>query len=369
MSSEISSAGKERFAALDGLRALASILVVFHHVRPGGAYLHVRPGGAYLDRRLGVNTLFAISGFLVTWLLLRERAKTGTIAAGRFHLRRAFRILPLYYVMLLVYIGATMLLERGTPAAADFWRNLPKFASFTASDVILHEGRVIFLFAWSLSTQERLYLVWPWIVRLAQGRAVAVLAIAGLLTLVPTPFIPPGQATAIWMGCFLGALYHHPRGAALVRRVAGGWWSMPLAVAGILLPLAVPSVPLAFTLVSLCYLVAACVVRPGFLEPILAHPWMLYVGKVSFGIYLMHVLCIEVVDWFLPGAPLMVAFALSLALSVFAASLSFRIFETPVRDLGMRLVSPRPRLPPDGPAPAVEPPPLAQGGVQGLAGV
>src|SRR5262249_56220139 len=93
---------RKHFASLDGLRALAILEVIWHHTVGGPS-------------RFGANLFFLLSGFLVTTLLLRERKRTGSIDVLRFRTRRARRLLPLYYTVLLVYVAAVRLLA---PAAA-----------------------------------------------------------------------------------------------------------------------------------------------------------------------------------------------------------------------------------------------------------
>jgi peptidoglycan/LPS O-acetylase OafA/YrhL len=79
--------------ALDGLRAVAITAVVLHHA------LRVPSNG-----RLGVDLFFVLSGFLITTLLLEERAQTGTVSLLAFYRRRALRLLPALFVFLAVYL-------------------------------------------------------------------------------------------------------------------------------------------------------------------------------------------------------------------------------------------------------------------------
>ncbi|MEA3056102.1 MAG: hypothetical protein QOD30_1534, partial [Actinomycetota bacterium] len=79
-----------RRPGVDGLRALAVTAVLLYH-----AEISWVPGGY-----LGVDVFFAISGYLITSLLLAEHATTGTVAVGTFWLRRARRLLPALFVLL-----------------------------------------------------------------------------------------------------------------------------------------------------------------------------------------------------------------------------------------------------------------------------
>ena len=84
--------GMRRFPGLDGLRALAATMVIFFHF--GG------PNWTWLSGWVGVYLFFVLSGFLITTLLLREQDRTGRISLSNFYIRRVFRILPPYLVIL-----------------------------------------------------------------------------------------------------------------------------------------------------------------------------------------------------------------------------------------------------------------------------
>src|SRR5688572_11294818 len=112
--------------ALDGLRALAIVAVVWHHSLPRAV-----PG--WLGRgHAGVPLFFALSGFLITRLLCAEQHTTGNIALGRFWMRRSLRILPLYYAVL---GGFVLYLACVTPTEATrhFFASLPHYATYTSN--------------------------------------------------------------------------------------------------------------------------------------------------------------------------------------------------------------------------------------------
>ena len=83
---------------MDGLRALSLLLVIAGHARTGLPIKHYFSGG------LGVGIFFVLSGFLITILLLREELALGRISLGAFYIRRAFRILPPYFLTIGVYL-------------------------------------------------------------------------------------------------------------------------------------------------------------------------------------------------------------------------------------------------------------------------
>ena len=151
-----------RFRGLDGLRALAVLLVMAFHLLPGPV-----PGGY-----LGVDVFFVISGFLITGLLLRERDATGRIHLGSFWGRRARRLLPALALLLLVCCAAALAL--GGDRLLDLGRQVLGAATFSSNWLSIGAGSSYFaesapeLFRnlWSLAVEEQFYLFWPFAVLL-----------------------------------------------------------------------------------------------------------------------------------------------------------------------------------------------------------
>src|ERR1700744_3273746 len=93
------------FPGLNGLRFLAAALVVIMHIHNnmGISDLPQLPSFPGLFKGLyAVAFFFVLSGFLITWLLLREQDRTGTIVIKKFYLRRVFRIWPLYFIVIAI---------------------------------------------------------------------------------------------------------------------------------------------------------------------------------------------------------------------------------------------------------------------------
>src|SRR2546423_7997932 len=152
--------GSQRYMpALDGLRAFAVTAVIAYHLNITHA------GGGYL----GVDVFFVLSGFLITGLLVEERARTGRIVLRAFWARRARRLLPallLVLAALALYAAfAPSGLDRSTlrpDALADHflganWHLIftqsSYFAQFSAPSPLVH--------TWSLAIEEQFYVLWP----------------------------------------------------------------------------------------------------------------------------------------------------------------------------------------------------------------
>ena len=143
--------------ALDGLRALAVIAVIVYHAN------HQWLGGGFL----GVEVFFVISGYLITLLLIAERERSGTVSLGNFWMRRARRLLPALFTLLLGTTVYCALFDRdrlgmlrgdvvGGFLYVSNWFQIWSGSSYTSA----------FAFAplrhlWSLAVEEQYYIVWP----------------------------------------------------------------------------------------------------------------------------------------------------------------------------------------------------------------
>jgi peptidoglycan/LPS O-acetylase OafA/YrhL len=338
------------FPGLDGLRCLSIVLVVAYHV--SGVH------SGFLGRGyLGVSLFFAISGFLITSLLLRERDSHGEISLGRFYGRRSLRIFPLYYTVLAAYVVLTLVFEKGTPERADFFANLPAYLTYTSNWFVPLEPdkRIIFYFAWSLATEEQFYLLWPGVMRVAH-RWGAVFFMTGLLAIsIGVPWavrtdwlddsllsvrILASFAPPICMGCLAAYTLHSPRGFAWVYRGLGLRWAPVPMLALVLLAVRTNGTPYWLTSMLMTGLVVStCIRTEHLLMPVLTLRPLRYVGMVSYGVYLMHMIALNLVRRVAPGQGFAVNFPLTLALSVLMAGLSYRYFESRFLRLKERLAA------------------------------
>lgn len=148
---------------IQGLRALAVVAVIADHFLGW-------PSGGFV----GVDVFFVISGFLITSLLLREHARSGTISFTGFYLRRAKRIMPAALVVIIATIGASYLLLNTTRFNSTIWDGVWatlfganwRFA-ILGTDYFQLGGAISPLqHYWSLAVEEQFYFVWPWLMLL-----------------------------------------------------------------------------------------------------------------------------------------------------------------------------------------------------------
>ena len=163
---------KVYFPNLNGLRFIAALLVVIHHVEQ----LKLKFGFANnwhnpfvnISGRLGVLLFFVLSGFLITYLLLAEKKKTGTISIRKFYVRRALRIWPLYY--LIVFLGLFILPEMSCLRMPEYTIEVKdNFLSKLSLFILMLPNLALVLFSpvpylsqsWSIGVEEQFYLIWP----------------------------------------------------------------------------------------------------------------------------------------------------------------------------------------------------------------
>ena len=348
--------------ALDGLRALAVVAVIAYHLGLGWA------GGGYL----GVDLFFVLSGYLITGLLLEERGRTGTIRLGAFWARRARRLLP----ALLLVLGAIALYAalggpgvnrgalRGDGLAALFYAanwhfiagHSTYFAQFTTPSPLEH--------TWSLAIEEQFYLLWPllllvllraggrrWrplavtvtaVVAVASATAMALLS-AGNVDVTRAYFGTDTRAFELMAGA-LAAMAVSGRGApgrraTQVLRMAG-----PLALAALVTGWCVLGGPprwmfhggfvVAAALGALVVLSVSCDARGPFGRALSWRP-VVWVGAISYGLYLWHWPVFVAVTRSTTGMPGWAVDAVRLAVTVTLATASYYLVERPVRRHGL----------------------------------
>jgi peptidoglycan/LPS O-acetylase OafA/YrhL len=338
---------RSRFTSLDGLRAVSIVPVVWHHANP------VAPDGLLGKGAAGVALFFAISGYLITTLLLRERRRsaTGRIGLVDFYRRRARRIFPLYYLVLAGHAAWALILASNSPVARHFLQALPWHATYTANWFVDYgvPHPVMFTFGWSLCVEEQFYLGWPPVLRFVRGRAAPALAMFAAIALdfaVEHRMLglawPPGAvrvvssfAAPIGLGALVALVLDHPRGYRWAHTLARNAAAAPLALLAVVAMLLVDGVPLVVFDAALALLVMTLVVAPrSGLDRVLNHPVALHVGLVSYGIYLLHVPALALARAGLRAllatlpSPWMV-FLIGLPLAIGAATLAHRYVERP----------------------------------------
>jgi peptidoglycan/LPS O-acetylase OafA/YrhL len=350
----VSALVRDKLPGLDGLRAIAVLLVIFFHQE-------LLPCGW-----IGVQIFFVLSGYLITGLLWRAR----DASLGRFLLefygRRALRIFPIYY-LLLALIGAALLLgvemdnvRPGLLPAATYTYNLWHASNrYGHSEVLSH--------FWSLCVEEQFYLLWPFLLFFCPKRRIRsvllALALAGPLVRLLTvmvlrqPGLPVDEdeyaalyvLTSTHFDAFaLGGLVRlfpwncRPRvllvvlaatlaGGIAMKLLSGAPWRSLGFVLGMSAGYGYLWAYSALNLLSA--LLIDGLVRRRFLPRVFDWPPLAYIGKISYGVYLFHYPIQWLLKSLLPSAP-SVQLGLHVPLTIGVAALSFHLCE--VRLLALR---------------------------------
>jgi peptidoglycan/LPS O-acetylase OafA/YrhL len=350
-----------RVAGLDGIRALAVTTVVIFHLVPG-----VLVGGY-----LGVDIFFVVSGFLITTLLLREREASGRISLRGFWVRRARRLLPALGVLLLV--GSAAALVVGGDVLVGLGMQVVGAVTFSSNWLFIAAGSSyfdetvpeVFRNLWSLAVEEQFYVVWPILLALVLVRlprwvklvGIGALAVASAVWMgwAYSPVDPTRvyygtdtHAFGLAIGAFLAVLLLG-RGMAgrATRWILGLGGGLAIAALVALAAVLAGDLPAAYLgglpLVALLSAVAiAALVVPGSpVARVLDFAPIRWVGVRSYGIYLWHwpvfvLFGSALPTWPREGLPAWGLGGIALAVTLLAASLSYRFVEQPIRRLGFR---------------------------------
>jgi peptidoglycan/LPS O-acetylase OafA/YrhL len=333
--------GTAFFSSLDGLRCLSILAVIWHHAGVQTVPLTLARHGY-----LGVDLFFAISGFLITTLLLREREATGRISLRAFYIRRTLRIFPLYYAVIAAYIIAVLALERNTAPGREFFANLPYFLTYTSNWFVELDGRVIFYFAWSLATEEQFYLIWPTVEKVLRGwRAVGlligVLVVRKFVELAATSGLVSADHLAVVVllsvhpailgGVAMAHVLHDKRTFGVVKPVLAARGTAPLILAALLTAIQL-QMPAEFIWILMVLLVGSVAIREtNGLGAVLRWWPIAHIGAVSYGMYLLHMLTFNTVRRMLSAIGVdepWLIFAVTVAATIFAATISYRYYES-----------------------------------------
>jgi peptidoglycan/LPS O-acetylase OafA/YrhL len=345
---------------LDGLRAIAVVAVLLYH-----ADLAWLNGGF-----LGVEVFFVISGYLITLLLTREHERTSTISVRSFYLRRARRLLAALYTLLATVSVAVLVFYRedASKLAAQVWAALFYVTNWylifsKQSYFALVERPPVFQHLWSLAIEEQFYLVWPLLLLgllgLFRGRRLPIAgvvlagAVASMLWMAHLfqPAMDPNRAyygtdsraSGLLLGAALALVWrpgHRFRRDAEVKSVALDLLGLAAlaVVVGCFFRFHDTDTFLyrgGFAVLSLASVATiAATVHPGTLiGRLLGMPFMTWIGKRSYSLYLWHwpiyVYTRPQIDTPLSLYPTLV---LRLGLTVIAAELSYRYVEVPIRN-------------------------------------
>nr|WP_276309821.1 acyltransferase [Phenylobacterium deserti] len=350
--------GSGNIPGLDGLRAISILIVMASHLLTDRI-----PGG------LGVYVFFVISGFLIAHLMFSEAEKTGQISLRNFYIRRALRLYP----ALIVFVAATTIycLAIGFAiSGVDVASALLYFANYHRSQP--------FGIIWSLSVEEHFYFLFPTLVVLLRANARAVLTTAlvvcaGCLALrLAVGFARPDLAAAgvfynhteyrldsIAFGVLIAATFRIPGLRPFLYRLGH-----PLCSVGALLVVLMcllvrdtyfrETVRYSLLGLSIAVILTGVLFRPSAPARLLDNALLVWIGKLSYSLYLWHYFVKFVFVTLLPGTSVALYAPLLAAVSFAIAAASYYGLERPMQELRKTLSTAGAKSAPIRPAQALE---------------
>jgi peptidoglycan/LPS O-acetylase OafA/YrhL len=340
--------GLKRFAGLDGLRAIAALVVVEQHI--ANDFL------SFTNGRGGVYIFFVLSGYLITTLLLREEAKYHTISIKAFYIRRTFRIFPIYYLVLGIYCFLIFIvpIEEFSSKQEEMSAALPLYFFYLGEFV--GDESAGFGHAWSLGIEEKFYLLWPLIGFVGlkyvyrQWRIALITALAIIFLSIHIIIDPGNEFLGYYLlsiGCLLAAMlnneYWYQRLRSLINSYIGPFFIViSFAVIYVLWPdyeILTTIFPLATALI-----ITLAVIGNGRFTAAMDLSPLAFCGRISYGVYLIHILAINAVQFIIKPVDNnfwnnALIFTSSVLLSVLLAWLMHRWIEQPLIIYGRKLAA------------------------------
>ncbi len=333
---------------LDIIRLIGFLCVFLHHSiarvpdAPGQFSFKIAVANAF---SFGLCLFFVLSAYLIATLLLREKEQTGTIALRQFYFRRILRIWPLYFLALLG--GMAWSFHQGRLATDRTWY----LAAFLMAANFIPWPDTIVQHLWSISIEEQFYLILPAFLRKLSRRGLLIFALAMIAAanaaLIRFGLLHADTDKQVWSNTFvqfemfaagiLLALHHYQRETVLksigqrllaAAFLPAAWFiaAYTFRIKGIWQPALGPlslCAGYALVAISCCLLITSVIGLHKWPQ------WMIYMGKISYGLYVFHKPVIYFLALEAKPLPALLRKLLALAITSLLAWLSYRFFETP----------------------------------------
>jgi peptidoglycan/LPS O-acetylase OafA/YrhL len=335
---------------LDSLRAVAFSFVLLDHFLPGE-----QSWKPWINGHVGVHLFFVISGLLITGILLDARTALeqtcgrGAGVVGRFYARRVLRIFPVFYATLaLTYVAGFPIVRQSIWWHVTYASNIYFFKRGAFAGQVSH--------FWSLAVEEQFYLFWPFVILFTPRRHLG--RVMTFCIVFSSAFRIAGQLIWNWndvqremltFSCLdslaIGGLFawwqrsapeHAERLAGLLFRVVLPVWIVTTAISAY----GLPSIEWVFRpLDALALGGVVFAVAAGRFKFVLHRQVLVYLGRISYGMYVFHLfvaLCVRTVlrvvfhVEHLPNALLVTLYT---AVTIAAAAVSWHFFEAPLNSL------------------------------------
>ncbi len=392
---------KQYFEYLDALRCLAFLAVFYAHT--GTIFLGATLTEAFplnmwkkftVYGSYGVNFFFVLSGFLITYLLLKEKATRGNISIKNFYIKRILRIWPVYFLTLFFATFALpFIISESTYSVLGMTNPVMSTGTFSYffffignfyQGLGLGFGSLSIGILWSVCVEEQFYLVWPWIVRWFDLRKLTLVTVF-LISLsllykflwandrVANYYLPWSVGMDLAFGALLGIFYFAKRQRHIIIATLATFCASLLVIIStvgfvyiqisglefaaqvniikstlieILRLLKTPLIDCIFMLIVLFYIKETTIFSTSSKHPIIKFfhltkkkigNALIYLGKISYGLYAYHTTCLMLTVHFLYTSGFLTlnvnrmmfftVVTLALTLTILAAHFSSKLIE------------------------------------------
>lgn len=331
---------------LNGLRAFAALAVVFSHLRLAHPQFGFEATTSLQLASYGVTIFFALSGFLITFLLLKEKDVTASIDIKSFYVRRVLRIWPLYYF----YLGLSL---------ATVWLTQPELLPGNLFFYVFMMANVPFIMNhtlprvdhfWSLGVEEQFYLFWPVLMKKLKNPMKFIIGLIGFFMIgkaitgflkakynmeIPYLIFTVNRFDCMAIGALGAFIVHHKKERILnfcqsKKIQALTWVSFALLTVNAfkIHPLINHSF---IAMVTVFAIFNVSFNKKSAIK--LDKPILDFLGKISFGIYVYHPLIIfgiaKAMPVFFPSMGKFGIYSIVVSGTILAAYLSYRFLEKP----------------------------------------
>ena len=363
--------------ALDGIRGLAALSIfIYHYGGMHSSYGLIRIAGEVINFGwAGVSLFFVLSGFLISGILWESFDKKGWWQ--RFYWRRSLRIFPLYYFALALIFVATLWFDGHQWPLGSIWPFLVYLQNTPPLYAVWNKFPNAFALShfWSLAVEEQFYLIWPFLLVWRRGnnltaRRMCILiwalsfgfrltvCFAGMRELWAIAFLV-GRAGELAMGAYLALAIRDAKMKTVVLKNARFFFAGSLlAIVGIIIwtksadvqTSLMTTVGIAINGILFASLIALSL-QPGAVATLFSMRWLRWLGKISYGIYVYHILLNPLFVWIVfrafPGlghdAHFLAIAGVAAVGTLTMACLSFYGFEAPILRLKSRFPEAAPR--------------------------
>lgn len=364
------------FKGLNAFRFIAASLVIFVHLPDATKNLHA--GSFYLLPAsvggLAVTFFFVLSGFLITYLLMEEKDIFHKIDVPKFYWRRVLRIWPLYY---LITFLAFVLLNNpsifSTLADSRVYAKSPVnillYLTFLPNVAWVLGLQILYANQlWSVGVEEQFYLVWPIIVKYLHGKNLFYFMISLIITYVALgislEFIHSNHIFSTrWLAYFsyllaatridcmaiggIGAYLLHRQSEIILKLISFKMLDIMLSLLTIVLMIKDASIPYVSNEVYgalFCYIILSASCKQSSILQLEGRIWN-WLGKLSYGIYMWHMVVLGFITLFLQKAAFIeqwlvnsILYLVTLPLTIAVAWLSYNYIEKPFLNLKKKFV-------------------------------